>query len=181
MGKAFDHISPAVEQFIVQQRLFFVATAPTSADGHINVSPKGLNRVVVLSPTRVAYLDLTGSGAETIAHLRDNGRITLMFCSFDGPPNIVRVYGRGEAIPVDDPRAELLLEHFERLPGARSVICVDVDRVSTSCGYGVPRYRHDTDRGDLLAWADRKGADLPDYWAKTNRMSVDGLPALDLP
>ena len=181
MAKAFDHISPAIEQFIAQQHLFFVATAPSRGDGHVNVSPKGLNRVVVLSPTRVAYLDLTGSGAETIAHLRDNGRITLMFCAFEGAPNIVRIYGRGEAIPVGDPRAEPLLTHFERLAGARTVICIDVDRVSTSCGYGVPRYRHETDRDELLQWADRKGAELPEYWAKTNRVSVDGLPALDLP
>ena len=181
MGKAFDHISPAIEQFIASQRMFFVATAPSRGDGHVNVSPKGLNGVAVLSPTRVAYLDLTGSGAETIAHLRDNGRITLMFCAFEGPPNIVRVYGRGVAIPVDDPRAEALLQHFEPLPGARTVICVDVDRVSTSCGYGVPRYRYEDDRDELLQWADRKGADLPEYWAKTNRESVDGLPALDGP
>ena len=181
MAKAFDHISPTIGEFIAAQRVFFVATAPSRGDGHVNVSPKGLNRVVVLDPTRVAYLDLTGSGAETIAHHRDNGRITLMFCAFEGPPNLVRVYGQGEAIPVDDPRAEPLLVHLESLPGARTVICVDVDRVSTSCGYGVPQYRYETDREELLQWADRKGADLPEYWAKTNRVSVDGLPALDRP
>jgi len=179
MAKAFDHISPAIEEFIANQRMFFVATAPSHGDGHVNVSPKGLNRVAVLSPTRVAYLDLTGSGAETIAHLRDNGRITLMFCAFEGPPNIVRVYGSGEAIPVGDPRARPLLEHFDPLPGARTVICVEVDRVSTSCGYGVPRYRYEEERDELLAWADKKGADLPDYREKTNRVSIDGLPALD--
>ena len=181
MGKAFDHISPALQRFIEAQRLFFVATAPSRGDGHVNVSPKGLNRVAVLSPTRVAYLDLTGSGAETIAHLRDNGRITLMFCAFEGPPNIVRVYGRGEAIPVDEARAAPLLARFEPQPGARTVISVEVDRVSTSCGYGVPQYRYDADRDDLLRWADRKGEELPEYWATTNRTSIDGLPALDTP
>jgi hypothetical protein len=179
MAKAFDHISPAIEQFIAQQRMFFVATAPTRGDGHVNVSPKGLNGVAVLSPTRVAYLDLTGSGAETIAHLRDNGRITLMFCAFEGKPNIVRLYGRGRAIPWSAAESEPLRSRFPTFRGARSVVHVSVHRVSTSCGYGVPVLRRESDRSQLLEWSERRDEDgLRAYQRANNATSIDALPAL---
>lgn len=179
MGRVYAEIPAPVRELIEAQHLFFVATAPTGADGHVNLSPKGLDSFTVLGPHEVAYLDLTGSGAETIAHLRDNGRITLMFCTFDGAPNIIRLYGRGEAIPVDDPRAGALLERFPSHPGARSVIRVDVDRVSTSCGYAVPLMTYEEDRSRLLEWADGKGREgLREYQAEKNATSIDGLPAL---
>ncbi len=179
MGRAHDAIPKAVERLIEAQHLFFVATAPTGPDGHVNLSPKGLDTFAVLGPNEVAYLDLTGSGAETIAHLRENGRITLMFCTFEGPPNIIRLYGRGEAIPVDDARAPALLARFPEHPGARSVIRVDVDRVSTSCGYAVPLMTYEDDRSRLTEWAEGKGADgLREYQVEKNAVSIDGLPAL---
>jgi hypothetical protein len=180
MGRTFGDISPEIAQFIAEQPMFFVATAPSDG-GHVNVSPKGLGAVTVLSPEEVAYLDLTGSGVETIAHLRQNARITLMFCAFADKPNIVRVYGHGEAIPVHDARAAPLLSHFPSTPGARTVVRIDVDRVSTSCGYGVPILRHERDRDQLITWAEHKGPDgLTTYRSDTNATSIDGLPGLDL-
>ena len=179
MGAVHEQITPAIADFIAAQPLFFVATAPSGDDGRVNLSPKGLDTFAVLDDNCVAYLDLTGSGAETIAHLRENARITIMFCAFEGKPNIVRLYGRGEAIPADDPRAVPFLDRFPTYPGARSVIVVDVDRVSTSCGYAVPRMQLVDDRDQLLEWAERKGADgLVAYRAEKNAASIDGLPAL---
>ena len=182
MGRVLDEITPALRQLIDAQHVFFVATAPSGSGGHVNVSPKGLDTLSVLGPKEVAYLDLTGSGAETIAHLRDNGRITIMFCTFDGAPNIVRVYGRGEAIPVDDPRARDLLPRFPEHPGARSIVRVDVERVSSSCGYAVPLMTYQDDRARLTEWAEGKGAEgLVEYRAEKNATSIDELPALPPP
>ena len=179
MARTFDEITPAVQALIEAQHLFFVATAPAGPDGHVNLSPKGLDTFTVLAPNEVAYLDLTGSGAETIAHLRDNGRITLMFCTFDGPPNIVRLYGRGEAIPMDEPRAQEVAARVPAYPGARAVVRVAVDRVSTSCGYAVPLMTYVDDRSRLTDWAEGKGpAGLSEYRAEKNAISIDGLPAL---
>jgi predicted pyridoxine 5'-phosphate oxidase superfamily flavin-nucleotide-binding protein len=179
MGAVHERITPAIAEFITAQPVFFVASAPSDDDGRVNLSPKGLDTLAVLGEDRVAYLDLTGSGAETIAHLRENGRITIMFCAFEGKPNIVRLYGRGEAIPIDDPRAAPFLDRFPAYPGARSVIVVDVDRVSTSCGYAVPRMQLIDDREQLLEWAERRGPDgLVAYRAEKNAVSIDGLPAL---
>jgi hypothetical protein len=180
MGRVLDEITPPLAELIAAQSVFFVATAPSGPDGHVNLSPKGLDTFRILGPNEVAYLDLTGSGAETIAHLRENGRITVMFCAFTGPANIVRLYGRGEAIPVDDARAAALLAQFPALPGARAVVRIAVDRVSTSCGYAVPQLEHVADRSTLTEWAERKGADgLVAYRAEKNATSIDGLPALD--
>lgn len=180
MGRVLDEITPPLAELIAAQPLFFVATAPSGPDGHVNLSPKGLDTFRILGPNEVAYLDLTGSGAETIAHLRENGRITVMVCAFTGPANIVRLYGRGEAIPVDDTRAAALLEQFPALPGARAVVRIAVDRVSTSCGYAVPQLEHVADRSTLTEWAERKGVDgLVAYRAEKNATSIDGLPALD--
>ena len=179
MARVLDGISAELQAFLEAQPVFFVATAPTSADGHLNCSPKGLDTFRVLDPHTVAYLDLTGSGIETVAHLRDNARITLMFCAFDGRPDIIRLYGRGRVLRVDAPDAAELLTRFPELPGMRSVIVVDVERVSSSCGYAVPRMRLDAPRDELLNWFAKKGAPgLEEYWAEKNAESIDGLPGL---
>src|SRR5688572_22820871 len=141
MGKSYEQIDPTLEEFISAQQMFFVATGPLSADGHLNLSPKGLDTLRVLGPHTLGYLDHVGSGAETIAHLRVNGRIVVMLCAFQGPPRIVRLYGFGEVVPADDPRFDDLLEraHFEdpSAPEARrSIVLVHVKRVADSCGYG---------------------------------------------
>jgi predicted pyridoxine 5'-phosphate oxidase superfamily flavin-nucleotide-binding protein len=180
MGRVDDAISDELADFIAAQHVFFVATAPSGHDGHVNVSPKGLDTLAVLDPNTVAYLDLTGSGVETIAHLRDNGRITIMLCAFDGKPLIVRLYGRGEVLPIGEPEADALMSHFGSFPGARSVIQVRVDRVSTSCGYGVPLLQYEGERDQLRKWAERRGPDgLVEYRADKNAASIDGLPGLD--
>jgi predicted pyridoxine 5'-phosphate oxidase superfamily flavin-nucleotide-binding protein len=178
MGRVLDAITDELAAFIAAQRVFFVATAPTDG-GHVNLSPKGLDTFTVLDPTTVAYLDLTGSGIETVAHLRENGRITIMFCAFDGKPNIVRLYGRGEVIPTGEREADALLPRFGEYPGARSVIRVRVDRVSTSCGYGVPLLEYAGERDELLKFAERRGPEgLVEYREDKNAVSIDGLAGL---
>src|SRR6185436_11677915 len=149
MGKTLSEISDDLAAFIRAQRLFFVATSPLSRDGHINLSPKGLDTFTILSPTRVAYADMTGSGNETSAHLAENSRITLMFCSFDDPPNILRLYGRGRTILRTDPEWKELASAFENRPGLRQMILIDITRVMTSCGFGVPLMQFIQDRSLL--------------------------------
>lgn len=178
MGQTHETITPRLAAFLGRQPVFFVATAP-SEGGHVNVSPKGLDTLRVLDERTVAYLDLTGSGVETIAHVRDNGRVTIMCCAFDGPPMILRLAGRGEVLEVAGGAADHLLDRFPPLPGARAVIVVHVDRVATSCGWGVPRMELLDDRDDLPRWAVRKGPDgLAAYHAEKNAASIDGLPGL---
>jgi Pyridoxamine 5'-phosphate oxidase len=178
MGKVYEAIDGRLKDFLLAQRVFFVATAPTAVDGHVNVSPKGLTgSFAVLAPDRVAYLDYTGSGVETIAHLRDNGRIVLMFCAFEGPPNIVRLHGRGVPVLPGEPRFGELLGAFETAPqpGLRSVVEVTVTRVSDSCGYGVPQMAYVEDRDLLPRYWDRKSPEqLDEYRAKRNATSLDG-------
>jgi hypothetical protein len=187
MGKVVEEISPDLERFIAEQMLFFVGTAPLSPAGHVNLSPKGLDTFRVLSPRQVAYLDLTGSGNETSAHLAENGRVTLMFCSFTERPLILRLYGRGRTVLPDDPRWGELLAPFPTLPGARQIMLVDVERVQTSCGFGVPAMKPARQRETLLKWAAAKSGDaLRAYQAEKNAASIDGLPtplgvALDRP
>lgn len=177
MGKVLPQITDELRTFIESQPMFFVATAPLSAEGRVNVSPKGLDTFAVLSPSRVAYLDLTGSGNETAAHLLENGRITFMFTSFAGAPRILRLYGMGLVVlPDDDEWSELRL-HFGAVPGARQIIVADVDRVQTSCGFGVPLMEHRGSRDTLMRWAEAKGdAGLIAYRAQKNVVSIDGLP-----
>jgi hypothetical protein len=178
MGRVLDAITDELRTFLEAQPVFFVATAPVDG-GRVNVSPKGLDSFRVLDPRTVAYLDLTGSGVETIAHLRENGRITLMFCAFDGNPNIVRLYGRGEVLPVGEPEADALLDRFPLIAGARSVIRVALDRVSTSCGYGVPLMHFEGPRSRLIEWAEARGPEgLVRYRSDKNAASIDGLPGL---
>jgi predicted pyridoxine 5'-phosphate oxidase superfamily flavin-nucleotide-binding protein len=179
MARVYDAIPDELAEFIAAQRVFFVATAPSGNGGHVNLSPKGLDTFAVLDPKTVAYLDLTGSGVETVAHLHDNGRITIMFCAFDGKPLIVRLYGRGEVLPVGEPEASAMQSRFGSYPGARSVIRVRLDRVSTSCGYGVPLLEYESERDQLRKFAERRGPDgLVAYRAENNAASIDGLPGL---
>ena len=183
MGKVLPGIDDALAAFLRAQAMFFVATAPTAADGLVNVSPKGLEgSFVVLGDHEVAYLDLTGSAAETIAHLRDNGRICLMFCAFDGPPRIVRLHGRGEAVLLGEPRFAEMAARFPDRPGARAVVRVDVTRVADSCGFAVPRMSLDSERDQLTRWAANRGPEgLAAYRAERNALSIDGLPAFTPP
>jgi hypothetical protein len=178
MGSATDSISPELHAFIRSQRVFFVATAPLASTGHVNLSPKGMDTFRVLGPDRVAYLDLTGSGNETAAHLAQNGRITFMFCAFDAKPTILRLYGRGRAVQPDTDEWADLSSLFPDLPGARQIIVADLSRVQTSCGYGVPLMKLESDRDTLVRWAEAKGPEgLRQYREQKNRASIDGLSA----
>jgi hypothetical protein len=179
MGKVYDGIDAALDAFIGRQHVYFVGTAPNSQEGHLNVSPKGLDTFRILGPKSVAYLDLTGSGIETVAHLRENGRITLMFCAFEGRPLIVRLYGRGRVVEPGDADWDGLIARFPEYPGARSVVVVDVQRISDSCGSAVPLYEYRGERSQLVDYAVRKGpAGLEQYKAQKNRASIDGLEGL---
>jgi len=181
MGKVHERIDDRLRSFIEAQHVFFVATAPLAADGRVNVSPKGVDGTfAVVDEHTVAYLDLTASGAETIAHLRENGRITLMFCAFDGPPNVVRLHGRGRVVTLYDDEYAAWAPRFTEHRGARAVIVVDVERVSDSCGYGVPLLDYTGKRDLLPPFMDRKGAEgQAAYRRRKNRTSIDGLPAFD--
>jgi len=179
--KVHERIDGRLRAFIEAQPMFFVATAPSGDGGHVNVSPKGMTGTfVVLGDLRVAYLDFHGSGAETIAHLRENGRITLMFCAFQGAPNIVRLHGHGRAVPVTEPEYDDLLRLFPERPdthGARSIIDVAVERVSDSCGYSVPLMTYDGDRDLLIRAHERRtDDDLAEYRRVKNGVSIDGHP-----
>jgi predicted pyridoxine 5'-phosphate oxidase superfamily flavin-nucleotide-binding protein len=177
MAKVIECITPELRDFIEEQPLFFVATAPLDGAGHVNLSPKGLDCLRVLGPHEVAYLDLTGSGNETAAHVTENGRITLMFCAFAGPPKILRLYGRGRVVLPDTEEWEALRARFPDYPGARQVVAVRVTRVQTSCGFAVPRMELVEQRDTLLRWAEAKKDALPAYRAEKNARSIDGLPA----
>lgn len=182
MGNVHDCIDERLRAFIARQHVFFVATAPTGPDGRVNLSPKGIDRsFVVLDDHTVAWVDLTASGAETIAHLRDNGRITVMFCAFDGPPNIVRLHGHGRFVTLYDDGFAELVSRFPETRGARAVVVVDVERVSDSCGYGVPLMDYVGERHLLPEYMERKGAEgQAAYRRQKNRTSIDGLPAFDM-
>lgn len=179
MGKTYEQIDEKLATWIGEQHMFFVATAPRSDDGLINCSPKGLDTFRILDTQTVAYLDLTGSGVETIAHLKENGRIVIMFCAFTGAPNIVRFHGKGTVLEPTHPDFADLLPLFPALPGVRSIIRVAVQRVSDSCGFAVPRYRYEAERDALTKYAENKGpAGMAAYRAKNNQQSIDGLPGV---
>src|SRR5580704_14831610 len=173
-------IDSRLREFIEAQQMFFVATAPSGAKGHVNVSPKGIDCLRVLSPTSIAYGDYPGSGVETIAHLRENGRITIMLCAFNGPPRIVRLHGRGEVIePQDAGFQEFRFQLGKEALPTRSIIRVEVERVSDSCGYGVPLMEFKEHRTQLTRWAEKKGAaGIRDYERAKNARSIDGLKGL---
>lgn len=182
MGSAMTEIDHATADWIRRQHVFFVATAPIASDGHINCSPKGGDSFRILDERTVAYLDYTGSGAETIAHLRENGRLTIMFCAFEGSPLIVRLYGRGEVLLPGHPHHAMLAMLFPGNPGARSIIRLHVERVGSSCGMSVPTMTYVEDRTDLDEWAEAKGpGGLADYRRRKNARSIDGLPAIEPP
>ena len=177
MGKFNDFIADQHREFIEAQHLFFVSSAPISAEGHINLSPKGLDSFRVLSSTRVAYMDIVGSGNETSAHLLENGRISFMFCAFGGPPNILRLYGKGFTVLPGDPAWNDLSAHFTILPYTRQIIAADITKVQTSCGFGVPFYEYTGERDHAHKWAEKKGPEgLEQYKKDKNLTSLDGLP-----
>jgi hypothetical protein len=179
MGKVYEQLDDTLVGFIERQHLYFVGTAPDAPDGRLNVSPKGLDTFRVLGPRSVAYLDLTGSGIETVAHLRENGRITIIFCAFEGRPLILRIYGRGRVVEPGDPEWEGLIAGFPAYPGARSVVVVDVERVADSCGYAVPLYEYKGERSQLIDYAEKKGPEgLEEYRSQKNRASIDGVAGL---
>jgi predicted pyridoxine 5'-phosphate oxidase superfamily flavin-nucleotide-binding protein len=191
VAKVYERIDEHWREWIARQPLFFVATAPLAGDGRVNLSPKGpIGSLCVLDDQTVAYLDAIGSGAETIAHLRENGRIVVMLCAFDGPPKILRLHGRGEVVQADDPRFDELLSRASfdepRAPEARrAVVVVHVDRIADSCGYGVPLMSHEGERPHMDAWSEKKlralGPEaLRDYQREKNSESIDGLPAVEL-
>jgi predicted pyridoxine 5'-phosphate oxidase superfamily flavin-nucleotide-binding protein len=181
VGTTSTVIDEELSAWLAAQHMFFVATAPSGDGGHINCSPKGSDSFRVLGPTTIGYVDFTGSGVETIAHLRDNGRIVVMFCAFDGAPRIVRLHGRGEVLRPDHEQFAGLLQRFQqRSLGVRAIMRIEVTRVSNSCGYGVPILNFERERDTLASWAEKKGeAGVAKYWREKNARSLDDLPGVD--
>ena len=181
MGKLYDSIDERVTGFIEAQKMFFVATAP-SGHGHVNVSPKGHDTFRILGPHEVAFLDLGGSGIETVAHLRQNGRITFMFCAMDGAANILRLYGKGHAVCFDDPGFDEKLALFGEFPKARAIITARISLIRDSCGWGVPLYEFQGERDQLLRYNQHRS---DEEWRERryagNALSIDGLPGLIRP
>jgi len=179
MGKEYTEIDARIEGWIARQKMFFVATAPLDGSGHVNCSPKGLDSLRVIGPKQLAYVDLGGSGIETVAHVRENGRITIMLCAFDGPPKIFRFYGRGRAVEPSDTGFGDLAGRFPPQPAIRNIVVVDVERIMDSCGYGVPEYEFRKDRESLHNWIAKKTPEeIAAYRRDNNAESLDGLPGL---
>jgi hypothetical protein len=177
MGKFFTNMLDHHKAFIEKQKMFFVASAPLNPGGHVNLSPKGMDSFRIFSANKVAYMDITGSGNETSAHILENGRITFMFCAFDGPPLILRLYGKGYAVLPGDADWPELSSHFTLMMSTRQIIVADIDMVQTSCGFGVPYYEYLGERDQAYKWAANKGLDgLETYKAEKNLVSLDGLP-----
>ncbi|MDA8128322.1 MAG: pyridoxamine 5'-phosphate oxidase family protein [Betaproteobacteria bacterium] len=175
MARFYPEIEEKHRAFIAGQKIFFTATG--TAVGRLNLSPKGMDSLRVLSSRRVAYLDLTGSGNETAAHLAHDGRMTMMWCSFEADPLILRLYGHGRAVHRQDAEWDEFRRHFPALPAERQIIVLDIESVQTSCGYAVPLYTYRGERETLARWAEKKGVQgLVDYWREKNRVSIDGLP-----
>lgn len=177
MARFYDSISEEHKTFIERQHLFFVASAPLSRDGHVNLSPKGLDSFRVLSPSKVAYMDIVSSGNETSAHLLENGRITFMFCSFEEKPRIMRLFGNGYTVLPGSLQWDSLAPHFKIIASTRQLIVADITKVQTSCGFGVPIYEHIGERDQHFKWAEAKGPEgIAEYRQKNNLVSLDGLP-----
>ncbi len=175
MGKQYKFITDELKNFISRQRLFFVGTA--GAEGKVNVSPKGMDSLRVTGDNRILWINLTGSGNETAAHVQENGRMTLMWCSFDGPPMILRIYGAARVVHPRDAAWTELMARLNPLPGARQIFDLSVDLVQTSCGFAVPLFEYAGDRDQLVKWADTKGEDgVRRYWEDHNQTSLDGKP-----
>jgi len=182
VGKNYDTINDSLKDFIQRQQMFFVATAPLSKSGTINLSPKGLDSLRILDDQTVVYADFVGSGIETLAHVKENGRIVVMFCAFEGPPKIVRLHGLGEAIEPSHKDFQQLCSQFPEYPGLRCFIRIRCDRISDSCGFGVPLYDYVGQRSQLIDWAVSKGVEgVAKYQMKENARSLDGLPGLSKP
>lgn len=174
MGRQYAELSEKHIQFITAQKIFFVGTA--TADSRVNISPKGMDSLRILGNTRIAWLNVTGSGNESSAHVQQNPRMTMMFCAFDGPPLILRLYGAAKVVHKNDAEWRHLYTLFEPLPGARQIFDVTIDLVQTSCGMGVPYFSHTADRELLSEWATKKGDDgLKQYWEDKNQTSIDGI------
>jgi pyridoxamine 5'-phosphate oxidase-like protein len=179
LGKVRSQIDENITKFIQAQHVFFVSTAPLNPAGHLNLSPKGLDSFRILNSTTVAYLDLIGSGVETIAHLKENGRIILMFCAFNGPPTIVRLHGMGRVVEPGADEFPQLAAQFPNYESTRAIIVVEVTRIANTCGFGVPLMQYEGDRNHSFAWAKNKGPEgLATYKREKNRHSIDGLPGL---
>lgn len=179
MGKIHESITPQLTKWVEKQKLFFVSTAPLSGDGLVNNSPKGLDSFRILDEHTVAYIDLVGSGVETIAHLKENGRITIMFCAFEGPPKILRFYGKGEVLERDTPDFAAMQHLFPSYMNARSIIKINVQRIQDACGYAVPILEFKQERDVLDKWAANKGADgIKKYIRERNSESLDGLKGI---
>ena len=177
MAKFFETIDEATHKFIGRQKMFFAASAPLDSSGHINLSPKGMDTFRILDERTICYLDLTGSGNETAAHVAENGRLTIMFCSFAGAPLILRLYGRGEVVHKTSEKWDELADLFEDFAGTRQIIMLHVESLQTSCGFAIPLYEFKEDRTKLIEWAENKGDEgIEDYWREKNQTSIDGLP-----
>ncbi|HEU0220492.1 MAG TPA: pyridoxamine 5'-phosphate oxidase family protein [Gallionella sp.] len=175
MGKLYKQLTDDLAGFIQRQKIFFVGTAADG--GRVNVSPKGMDTLRVVAEDRVVWLNLTGSGNETAAHLREDDRITLMFCAFEGDPLILRLYGHAQVFHPHDAEWDSLIPFFPTIPSARQIIDMSIDLVQTSCGYGVPLFEFKADRDQLEEWAGRKGPEgIQKYWEEKNQMSLDGRP-----
>ena len=178
MGSVYESIEAPIRRFIEKQPMFFVATAPLTDQGHVNLSPKGMDTLRIIDNDTIAYVDLVGSGAETIAHLRENGRITIMWCSFGPQPRIVRAYGRGTSLVSGSQHFDDLMAAFPAHRAVRSIIRMRVSRVADSCGFGVPEMTFVAQRSRLAEWGEHKTAkELETYKRKRNAVSIDGLPA----
>lgn len=181
MGKQFDQIDADIQRWMERQKVFFVATAPLSGDGLVNCSPKGGDTLRVLGTRQLAYLDYGGSGIETVAHIKENGRMLLMMCAFDGPPKIMRFHGLGEVLEPGHEEFSSLLAGFPPAPACRNIVRLHVTRIADSCGYGVPLYEYRGERNSMQNWIDQHSeAEILQYRAENNRSSLDGLPGLDL-
>lgn len=179
MGKIYNGITPQLSEWIGRQKIFFVSTAPLNGEGHINCSPKGLDSFRLLSADQVAYQDLTGSGVETIAHVKENGRMVIMFCAFEGPPRIVRFHGKANVITPEMLEYNEVARLFPSRAGTRAYIVLKAERISDSCGYAVPLYEFKGDREVLDNWVAAKGTEgLRVYRGEKNASSIDGLPGL---
>jgi hypothetical protein len=182
MGKEYTEIDERIQKWISRQKMFFVATAPNAPDGLVNCSPKGLDSLRVLGPHEIAYVDTGGSGIETVAHLRDNGRIVLMLCAFEGPPRIYRFYGKGTALEPHQDGFEEILARFPPMPAARNIIRINVEKILDSCGYGVPLYEFKQHRDSLPNYfASQSEEQILEYRRDRNSESLDGLPGLSAP
>lgn len=180
MANEYSEINERIRNWIGRQKLFFVATAPLAKNGHINCSPKGLDGLRILGPKKLAYVDLGGSGIETVAHIRENQRITIMLCAFEGPPKIFRFYGKGSTVVPGDPEFDALVNQFPEQATVRNIVVIDVDRIIDSCGFGVPEYEYKKERESLPNWVNAKTEEeLAEYRRTNNATSLDGLPGLD--